>query len=337
MEKIENKKYNKLLRVGKTFNNYTFDNCTFESVGCYQCIFIGCDFPRCSIKTSSFINCVFINCDFAYCDFAYGSIDISNFISCSFSSCKFGNFMVLGNELLKCQCNKLEFTNNTQVTNNIFDGLTGNIESCDCVGAFNNTFKNMDFSGFINFYYQCMELVSSSSQVDWVRNKFINTTVSVDAIMELAKKAEVLGYPHHTRKGFISFDGLSIMIDMRGLSDEARFVITANALLRLPNNEETNRVADIEKGTLSCDLHLTAEDNDSALTIVNEGRAIKPSAIKRIDVKIHYSGAPEDIIDFQNLVQIDGTEYEIDLDDSGIYVPKGKAMEKVIPNIKNGF
>lgn len=324
MEKIENKKYNKLLRVGKTFNNYTFDNCTFESVGCYQCIFIGCDFPRCSIKTSSFINCVFINCDFAY-----GSVDLSKFISCSFSSCKFGNFLVLGNELLKCQCDKLEFTNNTQVTNNIFDGVTGNIESCDCVGAFDNTFKNMDFSGFVNFYYQCMELVSSSSQVDWVRNKFINTTVSVDAIMELAKKAEVLGYPHWARKGFISSDGLSIMIDMSGLSDEARFVITANALLRLPNNEETNRVADIlENGTLSCDLHLTAEDNDSALTIVNEGRTIKPSAIKRIDVKIHYSGEPRDIVDFQNLVQIDGSEYEIDLDDSSIYEPSKHPVKK---------
>ncbi len=163
--------------------------------------------------------------------------------------------------------------------------------------------------------------VSSSSQVDWVRNKFINTTVSVDAIRELAKKAEVLGYPHWARKGFRSSDGLSIMIDMRGLSDEARFVITANALLRLPNNEETNRVADIEKGTLSCDLHLTAEDNDSALTIVNEGRTIKPSAIKRIDVKMHYFGEPRDIVDFQNLVQVDGTEYEIDFSDSDIYEP----------------
>jgi len=308
--KIKNGKYNGLSCSRKVFNNYTFTDCTFKDVVFSECTFVNCTFSSCLTNNSSFINC----------NYDGGCINDSKFISCLFFSCNFFDFDVVGNEFLNCQFSGLEFTNNTVVSNNIFDRLTGNIDLCDCVGTFDNTFKNMDFSGFVNFYYQsCSGMPSALSRIDWVKNKFINTTVSVDAIMKLAKRADAFGFPHPTREGFVS-NGISIIPDMRNLSDEARFVLTANALLRLPHIEATNIDSNVLKCKLSCDLHLSAVDNIDAPIIVNEdGRVLKPSAIPRINVKTHFSGSMRYPTMTRDVVQIDGSEYEIDLDDSSIY------------------
>lgn len=309
--KIEGRKYHELACSGKVFNNYTFAGCTFESVAFSQC---------------TFVNCTFINCNYNG-----GCINNSRFISCSFFSCSFFDFDVIGNELLNCQCDGLEFTNNTIVTNNIFDRLTGNINLCDCVEASDNTFKNMDFSGFANFYYQSFSgMPSSLSRIDWVKNKFINTTISVDAIMKLAKKAKAFGFPYATRKGYVCNDGISVVPDMRELTDEARFVLTANAFLRLPKIEETNRDSKlVEEGILSCDLHLSAVDNDDAIIIVDkDGRILKPCAIPRIDEETHFFEIMKNATILLGLVQIDGSKYEIDFNDSSIYEPSKHPVKK---------
>ena len=318
MEKIiiEGKKYCELDCNGKVFNNLHFVGCTFEKCTFEKCTFLNCNFENCHFSYCPINNSFFTNFGFKNCDCENGSIENSKFISCSFCRCGFFDSPVAGNELLDCQCSGLEFTNNTQVTDNIFDGLTGNIEICDCLGAFDNTFKNMDFSGFVNSYYQ-----SFWSCIDWVKNKFINTTVSVDAIMELAKKGKSFVHPHLLRE---EFHGRLFTIDMRNLSDEARFVMAANAILRLPSMEETNRVSNVEECIFSCDLHLSAVDNDNAPRIVDKiERVLKPCAIPRIDVRTHYSRTPR-----IQLVQVDGNIYGIDFSDSGIYEPSKQHVKK---------
>ena len=284
MEKIGNKKYNKLLRVGKTFNNYTFTDCTFESVDFSQCTFVNCTFDNCTfdytsrITASSFINCIFK-------DGCLGAIDTSKLTSCSFFSCDTNG--LYGNYLFDCEFNDVHFEGNSAVYENTFDSVRGSMVMCSCHGgswgAYNNTFKNMDFSGFVGFY-------KNQACIALVKNSFINVTISTDAIMQLARETNCFGFNDFRGGRNISpKTAIAICLNMSNLSNEEKVGLIANAFLRLPEVDEDVLFFDPEVSPkLETKLHLSFVDNDMAPIIVGEdGQELDPNAIPIPDIQIN--------------------------------------------------
>lgn len=309
--KIENRKYRELKCSGKVFNNYTFTDCAFETVDFSQCTFVNCTFVNCAfdghVNDSFFCNCDFENC-------RLGSVKASQFISCSFSSC--GIFGLYDSDLLDCQFSDAFFDGNYLVLGNTFDRVRGNIKFDRCLGVYKNIFKDMDFSGFLDFYFR-------ESCIDLVQNSFINTTISTDAIMKLARKADCLGTTFRSERGNLSsFYNIPVGLNMRNLSDEEKFGLVANAFLRLVKVDEEVLSMDDETMNLKSHFHLFSFDNDKAPIIIGkDGRVLKPDAIPKIDMGIDVCQVVRSLSSF--LFKVDGEtgKYGVDINDDRVYEP----------------
>ena len=195
--------------------------------------------------------------------------------------------------------------------------VRGNIKNGDntyggCVGAFDNTFENMDFSVFADFYF------ASPNIVDLVRNRFINVTISTETIMELASKTKFFGSTFMGRGNISPETGLYIYLNMQKLSDEEKFGLVANAFLRLPQVKEKllsfNPDQSLELKSCFC---LSFIDNDDAPRIVDkDGRVLKPDAIPRPNMQIYVN----EVVASNAIVRdAESEKYGVDTDDDSIY------------------
>ena len=301
---IKDKKYHELVCKGKVFNNYTFADC---------------DFTDCT-----FIDCTFVDCNFENCDLE--KISTSKFISCSFSSC-----VILGLDdsyLFDCQFNDVSFSFNTLVQGNTFDRVRGNARNGGCLGVLNNTFKDMDFSGFVDLYCITNAYDNSGHQVpnvDLVQNSFINTTISIDAIRRLARKTSRFGSVYAERGNISPITSIVIRLNMEKLSNEEKFGLIANAFLRLPKVEEDVLFYDPETSSLlKSHFHLFFVDNPMPPKIVDkDGRELRPDAISMPDMQIDFCKEVTDATSAGIMLDAECGKYGVDITNGNIYNPEG--------------
>lgn len=123
-----------------------------------------------------------------------GFINGCTFINCRFINCGFIDVGIVNSKFVNCYIEKCMFDNNTQIIGNSFERMTGSIDGCSIIRFDNNSFYDMDFSGFLPFYLQGRGgNIENGFEIRWCRNHFRGVTLPVEKLKDVCTITNHIG------------------------------------------------------------------------------------------------------------------------------------------------